>query len=110
MANSDVVLAVLHAYQAQDRDAAERLIGPDYRFTSPQDDHIDRIAYFDRCFPTAARFVSQQVVQLVDLPDDQVLLVYEYTLIDGRTYRNAEIGTVADGQLAETQVYFGGHF
>ena len=39
----------------QDRDAAESLIADDFLFTSPQDDHIDRAAFFERCFPTAGR-------------------------------------------------------
>lgn len=43
------------AYLAQDRDAAEPLIAQDLVFTSPQDDHIDRAAYLERCVPTAGQ-------------------------------------------------------
>jgi ketosteroid isomerase-like protein len=114
MANTEVVRAAFDAYRAQDRDAIERLLADDYTFTSPQDDHIDRAAYLDRCFPTADRFVSQQILELVDTRedgagnDDGVFLLYEYELTTGERYRNAEFSTIRDGQLVETQVFFGG--
>ena len=59
MSNTDVVRAAFDAYLAQDRDAAERLIAEDYSFTSPQDDHIDKAAFLERCFPTTDRLTSQ---------------------------------------------------
>jgi ketosteroid isomerase-like protein len=54
--NADTVGAFYASYLAQDRAAAERLVAEEFVFTSPQDDHIDRAAFFDRCFPTADRF------------------------------------------------------
>ena len=42
--------AIVTAYLTQDRDAADRLLGDEFVFTSPQDDHIDRTAlYLRRC-------------------------------------------------------------
>lgn len=60
MSNTEIVRATFDAYLAQDRDAAERLLAHDLVFTSPQDDHIDKTAYLERCFPTADRLVSQE--------------------------------------------------
>ncbi|WP_371132660.1 DUF4440 domain-containing protein, partial [Phenylobacterium sp.] len=42
--------ALYAAFMKQDRAAAEALLAPDFRFTSPYDDHIDREAWFDRCW------------------------------------------------------------
>lgn len=50
-----IVRECFASYVSQDRDTAERLIGDPFVFTSPQDDHIDRTAYFERCFPTMHR-------------------------------------------------------
>ncbi|MEV4544620.1 nuclear transport factor 2 family protein [Micromonospora echinaurantiaca] len=108
MSNTEVVRALLAAYRNQDLAAADRLLAPDLVFTSPQDDHIDRAAYLDRCFPTADRFVSQEILRLADVGDDQVLLLYEYELHSGDRYRNAEHITVRDGRVAEVWVFFGG--
>ena len=107
MANTDTVRAAFDAYLAQDRGATERLLAEDFRFTSPQDDHIGKAAYLERCFPTADRLVSQQILELVSAGGG-VFILYEYELKAGGRYRNAEFITVRNGQLAEIQVFFGG--
>jgi ketosteroid isomerase-like protein len=105
---TEVVRAAFDAYRAQDRDAADRLMAGELTFTSPQDDHIDRAAYFERCFPTADRLASQEVLELVDAGDDGVFILYEYELKTGERHRNTEFITVRDGRIAEIQVFFGG--
>ncbi|MEU6732042.1 nuclear transport factor 2 family protein [Streptomyces physcomitrii] len=108
MSHTEVVRAVLESYLAQDRARAEQLIAPDYVFTSPQDDHIDRAAFFDRCFPTADRFRSQHILRLVPASEDEVFLLYEYELTTGARHRNVELSQVRDGMLTRTEVFFGG--
>ena len=108
MSNTDTVRALFDAYLAQDRDAVDRLLAEDLVFTSPQDDHIDKAAYLERCFPTAERLNSQQILQLVEAGDDGVFLLYEYELKTGARHRNAEYITVRDGQAVDIQVFFGG--
>lgn len=105
---TDIVRASFDAYRAQDRETAERLLADDFVFTSPQDDHIDKTAYLERCFPTADRFRTQNILELVSAGDHGVFLLYEYELQTGERYRNAEFITVRDGRLVETQVFFGG--
>ena len=84
-----------------------RILADDYRFTSPQDDAIDRDAFMERCFPTADRFATNQVLELVSTPSG-VLYVYEYELADGGRFRNVELIRVQGEQIVETQVFFGG--
>jgi ketosteroid isomerase-like protein len=108
MSTTDVVRASFDAYRAQDRTHAEQLISEDFVFTSPQDDHIDKATYMERCFPTADRFERQEILELVSSGDDGVFLLYEYELKNGDKYRNMEFITVRAGQLIETQVFFGG--
>ena len=108
MPGSDVVRASFEAYLSQDRAAVERLLADDYVFTSPQDDHIGKAAFLERCFPTSDRLSSQVILRLVDTDDGGVFILYEYELKTGERYRNTEFSTVRDGRLAETQVFFGG--
>ena len=108
MSNSDVVRSLMTAFQKQDREAAERLVADDFHFTSPQDDHIDRAAWFETCFPTAGHFVDHTLMQVVEVDDTTVLTRYEYEVDDGTRYRNVEASTVVDGRVAEVEVYFGG--
>lgn len=102
------VRACFEAYLAQDRAAAERLLGADLTFTSPQDDHIDRSTYFERCFPTADRLVSQEIVLLVDATSDSAFVMYEYELTTGARHRNTELITVRDEVITQIEVFFGG--
>lgn len=108
MSNIDTVRELLDAYRRQDITAASRLLADDFTFTSPQDDHIDKASYLERCFPTADRFAASEVIAIVPAGDDTVLLLYEYQLTTGERYRNTEYTTVRDGKLVETQVFFGG--
>ncbi|MGH3503279.1 MAG: nuclear transport factor 2 family protein [Nocardioidaceae bacterium] len=108
MSNVDVVRALFEAYLTQDRPTAEALVAEPLVFTSPQDDHIDRDAYFSRCFPTADRLRSQMLLHLAELDGDSVLIAYEYELTSGQRHRNTEILTVQDGKVNEIQVFFGG--
>ena len=108
MEDTEVVRAAFEAYLAQDLEAEERLIADDFVFTSPQDDHIDKAAFLQRCFPTAERLVSQVILELVAAGPGAVFILYEYKLRSGDRHRNAEFITVRGGQLVETQVFFGG--
>ncbi|GIG67633.1 nuclear transport factor 2 family protein [Phytomonospora endophytica] len=109
MSATDTVRAMFAAYRAQDRAAAEALIGEDFHFTSPRDERIDRAAFFARCFPTADRFTRQDLLQVVPGEGEDVFTLYEYDLADGGgTFRNTEVSTVRDGLVVETQVFFGG--
>ena len=107
MTDIDIVRASVAAYKAQDREAAERLFAPDFVFTSPQDDHLDRETWFAVCFPTAGRFAAHELLEIVETPTG-VISLYEYELQNGERYRNCELAVVRDSQIAEVQVFFGG--
>ena len=106
--NTEIVRAQFEAYLAGDSGTAERLLSEELSFTSPQDDHIDKAAFMETCFPTADRFVSQEIVRLVDAAYDGVFIMYEYELKTGDRHRNTEFITVRGGQITEIQVFFGG--
>ena len=103
-----VVRSMFKAYLAQDAATATALLAEDFAFTSPQDDHIDKAAYLDRCFPTANRLVSQELMHVVELTGDDVFVMYEYELKTGETHRNTEVITVRNGRVVDVQVFFGG--
>jgi ketosteroid isomerase-like protein len=110
MLNTEVVRASFAAYRAQDRNTAARLLDETFTFTSPNDDHLDKSTFLERCFPTADRFSSQEILELVPAGEDGVFVLYEYELRTGGRYRNTEFLTVRDGKLVETQVFFGGRY
>ncbi|MEV6050874.1 nuclear transport factor 2 family protein [Streptomyces sp. NPDC052107] len=105
---ASVVEAALRHYRSQDREAALPLYADDFTFTSPQDDHIGKAAFFERCFPTADRFTEQRILHLVAADEEVVFVQYEYELTSGERHRNMEAVTVRDGLIREVQVFFGG--
>ena len=106
----DTVRAMFDSYLRQDRDLAERLLADEFVFISPQDDHIDRAAFFERCFQTANRLVRQDLLHVVPDYDDDVFVMYEYELKTGERHRNVELLTVHGDQITEAQVFFGGRY
>ena len=104
---AEVVRAFMKAFQDQDRAQAEALMADDFVFTSPQDDHLDKATWLERCFPTAGHFdAPSETLQIVEV-DGIVLHRYEYR-VDGGRWRNAEAAQVANGRVKEVEVYFGG--
>jgi ketosteroid isomerase-like protein len=108
MTPEETVRANFDAYLRQDRAACEALLADDMTFTSPQDDHIDKSAFLERCFPTADRVSRQELIHVTRADDRDVFIMYEYDLTSGGTHRNTELITVVDGRIVEVQVFFGG--
>jgi hypothetical protein len=108
MKPEDIVRALVDAYRRQDRAACEALLGEGLTFTSPQDDHIDKSAFLERCFPTADRFSRHELLHVVRADEQDVFIMYEYDLKTGGTHRNTELITVVDDLIVEIQVFFGG--
>lgn len=103
-----VVEAAFRYYLAQDRDAAAALYADDFSFTSPQDDHIDKAMFFERCFPTASRVKEQRLLNVTPANGELVFVYYEYELMTGDRHRNVEAIIVRDGLIRDVQVFFGG--
>ena len=108
MSITDTVRAAFAAYLAQDAVAARPLYSGDFRFSSPQDDGLDKDSFFITCFPTASRLRRQELLELAAVGPDGVFVLYEYELLAGGTYRNAEFVTVREGLITTVQVFFGG--
>ncbi len=104
---ASTVRALFAAYLAQDAAAATALLGEDFVFTSPQDEPIGRDEWLRRCFPTADRVRTQDLVDVVEVSPGEVFVRYVYELRSGARHRNTEVLTVRDGRVVETQVYFG---
>ena len=105
---TSIVEAAFRYYRSQDRDAAFPLYADGFSFTSPQDDHIDKATFFERCFPTASRLKEQRLLHVTPASEELVFVYYEYELTTGDRHRNVEAITVRDGLIQEVQVFFGG--
>ena len=104
---TELARASYGAYETGDRAAIEALVADDFTFWSPQDDGIDRAAYFERCWPAHELHASFSYVRLQELGRGEVLVTYEAERTDGSRFRNTEIQTYAGEQLVKVEVYFG---
>jgi ketosteroid isomerase-like protein len=100
------VRACLEAFAEKDRAALEALIAEDYHFTSPLDNGLDRKAYFDICWPNSKTIAGFEFLHCSE-DGDLAFVTYEGRTVDGKTFRNCEVHTVRNGQLTNTEVYFG---
>jgi ketosteroid isomerase-like protein len=94
------------AYESGDRSVLEHLLSDDFEFYSPPDPGIDRVTYFERCWPNAERIESFDFKRLIE-DGDEVVVTYESTKTDGRSLRNTEVFTFAGDKIRKVEVYFG---
>lgn len=104
----ETVLAQFAAYRVGDRRAARILLHDDMTFTSPQDDHIDKTTFLETCFPTAERFLNQEITAAVEIEPGTIMLRYTAQLRGEKPFSNVEIMKVRNGEIIEIEVYFGG--
>jgi ketosteroid isomerase-like protein len=100
------------AFERHDRAFMENMLAPDFTFTSPFDDHIDRDAWFRRCWPEKSLHQKFEFVTVMQ-HGDKASVVYDCTmrrpndLHPSMRFRNAELMTFRDGKLVSTEVFFG---
>jgi len=103
---STLARAAYAAYETKDRAALEALLAPDFTFSSPQDDHIDRATYLQRCWPFSEKVKSFRIERLF-AQGDEAFVQYACQPKSGAAFRNTELFRAKGGKLAEVTVYFG---
>ena len=94
------------AYVRKDRKAIEQLIDEDFHFTSPLDNRIDRVTYFERCWPNSQHITKFEFTRILT-HGDQVIVTYMGSKTSGEGFRNTEILTIRQGKIVEVEVLFG---
>ncbi|HMG55212.1 MAG TPA: nuclear transport factor 2 family protein, partial [Kofleriaceae bacterium] len=97
---------MFHAYQTADRNEIEPLLSDDFTFTSPYDDHIDRAAYFERCWPNAGT-IERFELQQVTVDGDACFVMYIGQRKHGGRFHNTERFQIAGGKICAVEVFFG---
>ena len=102
----ELIRQAFGAYESNDRDMIEAVLARDLTFTSPQDDHIDRATYFERCWPNAAAFKSV-TIERIFAEGDEAFATYVAEMKDGRRFRNTEFYKFNGPHICAITVYFG---
>ncbi|MBN9589649.1 MAG: hypothetical protein BGN85_07435 [Alphaproteobacteria bacterium 64-11] len=104
-----------HAFERRDPDWVAARLADGFTFTSPFDDHIDRDAFFRRCWPRPDEEPLHSRFDFMALAQDgrRVTVVYQAELRRPNAvhpemrFRNAEMMTFEDGKLKSVEVFFG---
>jgi ketosteroid isomerase-like protein len=102
---ADVAKSCFQAYVDKDRTAIDALIAPDFHFTSPRDNRLDRATYFERCWPNSQHIDGVDFINVVS-DGPRVFVTYEGRA-NGKAFRNTEIMTISGTQIVDVEVYFG---
>ena len=103
---AELVRKSIGCYPAKDRKTHESLIAPDFHFTSPYDDRIDRAEYFRRCWPNSETIEVLEIEKLF-IQGNDAFIRYRLETSGGDTFRNAELIRTDGKQIKEVEVYFG---
>jgi ketosteroid isomerase-like protein len=102
----EIARASYGAYETGDRAVLEEILSDDFTFFAPPDPGIDRVTYFERCWPNAELIEAFDFKRLVEV-GDEVVVTYESTKTDGNRFRNTEILTFDGDKICKAEVYFG---
>ena len=88
MTKSEIIRKYLGSYETGDRKTIEEILSDEFIFTSPQDDHIDRIAYFEKCWSMSSMNPSIPI-ETISESGDGAFVLYECEM-SGMKFRNTE--------------------
>jgi hypothetical protein len=101
-----MIRAYYRAYETRNREAIEQLLTPDFRFSSPLDDRIDRATYFSKCWPNSERIRSFTIERLFE-DGNEAVVQYELNPISGERFSNVELFLSDGDRIREVIVFFG---
>jgi hypothetical protein len=104
-----IVRGFFEAFRDRRRGDAENMLAADFTFTSRFDDHIDRDAFFELCWPNGELHSEMRIERIT--PDSEgAFITYFVTTKTGKQFRNTEYLGVANGQVHSTDIYFGANY
>ena len=101
-----LVKSCMEAYQTKNRPLVENILHTDFTFTSPQDDHINKAAYFARCWPFSDFDPVYHFVNFTQ-SSDSVFVLYECETNEKKVFRNMEHIRFKGDKIISVEVYFG---
>jgi PhnB protein len=94
-------------WRTGDRAALEALLTADFEFTSPEDDHIDREAFFSDCWGKKAGSFASHDLGLILTEGDDAVVRYEGASKDGAAFCNIERLRFDGDHIRSVEVFYG---
>ena len=103
---SALIRQYFSAYETKDRQALESLLNDNFTFGSPHDPHIDRLTYFERCWPNSRNTDAFHIEKLFE-KGDEAFVLYECKPKSGAPFSNTEYFRLEGGKVSEVRVFYG---
>ena len=84
----------------------EDLLSDDFTFTRPHANHVNRAAYFERCWPNSESMHALQIEKVFE-SCNVAFMPYECETKRSNNFRNAEWLQFEGDKLKEIEAYFG---
>jgi len=103
---AETIRQIFAAYLANDRKFVENAFSDDFRFTSPYDDNIDKLTYFERCW-NGSDWIERHELEQIFVEGNEAFVTYRCVAKGGRTFRNTEFLVFEGSKVKRIDVYFG---
>ena len=103
---ANLIRGLFAAYLANDRASVEDAFADDFRFTSPYDDNLDKVTYFERCWRDTG-WIARHEIERIFVEGDAAFVTYRCLARDGRSFRNTEFFVFGGDKVRRIDVYFG---
>ena len=106
---SEIIRALFAAYIARDRKVVEDMFADDFRFTSPYDDAIDKVTYFERCW-RGSDWIERHELERIVVEGNEAFVTYRCFAKGGKSFRNTEFFRFEGDKIRSIDVYFGASY
>jgi len=106
MRTEALIRSYFDTWRTGNRAVMEAALTEDFTFTSLRDDHIDRQAFFDRCWPMAGSFESFDIHRIL-IDGDQAIVMYDARNKTGERFHNTEILRMSGPRIRSVEVFLG---
>ncbi|HQY51629.1 MAG TPA: DUF4440 domain-containing protein [Ignavibacteria bacterium] len=105
MTKSEIIRKYLGSYETGERKTIENILSEEFIFSSPQDDHIDRAAYFEKCWPMNTQKPFIPIETIVE-SGEEAFVIYDCNM-SGMKFRNTEYIKFSADKIISVEVFFG---
>ncbi len=104
--NGKAIQAYYTAFEKKDWNLMLQSLSDGFTFTSPLDDHINLMAFKERCWPNAEKIKRMEIDKVV-INGDNAFVIYNGWTTDGKLFRNSDYFKFKDGKISAYECFFG---
>lgn len=101
-----IVRTYFQAYETKDRALLESVLADNFSFKSPIDDPMNRLGYFERCWPGSEDIKKVHVLS-IGVTNKEILVHYQLEMYDGRQINNVDTFLIANGKIFAQEAFYG---